>query len=828
MDSRELLHQYSVGALPVESILAELYALDSRTESKNDIQESAKAKYVVRFIKRVQQHKSGMVSSRDLCLCVRDLAIIFGRIQLPEYVYAIVSQFTNAYGFNCEGTNTITCSINSPKWLVPSKYISDVYGLKINSDDLDSKSVGDKILSTHTVFNEYKNYEQKIAIHTAINLPAGQTLLVSQPTGGGKSLITQVLSAVNEGLTLVIVPTVALALDQFEAAKKNLIVKDGIFSFRGEQKQKEKNYIINEILEKRAHLVFSSPEAIIKNDALNAAISKCARENYLKNVVIDEAHIVPDWGIFFRPDFQIFSIVLKRWKAESLNTIRTFLLSATLSEDVVDTLFSLFRSPSGNARLRCDSLRKEPRFYFHFAKSKQEQDEKTIEAIERLPKPMVVYVLEPREATNLQKQLISRGYKNIPVFTGETKDADRDTVLKLWKTQEYDIVIATSAFGIGVDKSDVRTIIHACVPENLSRFYQEVGRAGRDHLPSLSVLLPYQSRNGEEGDIKRALGLVKGRVLRVETMISRWTGLMNHIISMDGDVAIFDTAATPDSRTYEETEFAGNLNMSWNVNLLLFLYRNGFIDLIDAVYQTSTNSYLITARLLKLEVLGDASRLEIELAEPRQNELDQQLQGYRVMRDLVQHPSAFCWGHAFKQLFPLAKELCSGCPADEHGKSSFDAVYKIRETPLLELKPQRPNKRLKRRLGSYQDLIITSEDNYDESVIQELANRAELCEIGAMVVPKQLAKRIAFNGLLLSYEEFYFSSKVVPYLFNKGIVCCFDRNQDTNYALMQSLEVLKALGYARILLCNELMYMPQTGKSVVDSLDANIIYYQQL
>lgn len=828
MDSRELLHQYSVGALPVKSILTELYTLDSRTESKNDIQESAKAKYVISLIKRVQQHKSGMASSRDLCLCVRDLAIIFGRILLPEYVYAIVSQFTNEYGFNLEGANTITCSINAPKWLAPPKYISDVYGLKINSDDLDSSSVGDKILSAHTVFNEYKNYEQKIAIHTAINLPAGQTLLVSQPTGGGKSLITQVLAAVNEGLTLVIVPTVALALDQFEAAKKNLIVKEGIFCFRGEQKQKEKDFIINEIHEKRARLVFSSPEAIIKNDALNAAISRCASENYLKNVVIDEAHIVPDWGIFFRPDFQIFSIVLKRWKAESLNTIRTFLLSATLSEDVVDTLFSLFGSPSGNVQLRCDSLRKEPRFYFYSSKSKQEQDEKTIEAIEKLPKPMVVYVLEPREATDLRKQLISRGYKNIPVFTGETKDVDRDTVLKSWKAHEYDIVIATSAFGIGVDKSDVRTIIHACVPENLSRFYQEVGRAGRDHLPSLSLLLPYQSRNGEEGDTKRALGLVKGRVLRVETMVSRWKGLMNHIISMEGDVAVFDTSATPDSMTYEEAEFAGNLNMSWNVNLLLFLYRNGFIDLVDAVYQARTNSYLITAKLMKLEVLGDASRLGAELAEPRQAELDQQLQGYRVMRDLVQRPSSVCWGHAFKQLFPLAKELCSGCPADEQGKSSFDAVYKIRETPTLELEPQKPNKRLKRRMGSYQDLIITSDDNYGERVIQELADRAELCGVYTMVIPKQLAKKIQFSGLLLSYEEFFFTSKVAPYLFYKGILCCFCKDQNTNYALMQSLEAPKALGYARLLLCNELMLVPQTGKSVADSLDANCIYYQQL
>lgn len=828
MDSRELLNQYSVGALSIQGVLAELYSKDSQNKSKNDILEAARAKYVISFIKRVEQYESGVASPRDLCLCVRDLAIIFGRIQLPEIVYSTISRFANEYGFHCESTNTVTCSIDTPSWLAPAKYCTDVYALRITSDDYSSKSVGDTILSSHTVFDEYKSYEQKIAVHTAINLPAGQTLLVSQPTGGGKSLITQVLSSVSNGLTLVVVPTVALALDQYDAAKNNLLNKEGIFCFRGELKQKDKEHIINEIAENRARLVFSSPEAIIKNEALNAAISKCASEKILKNVVIDEAHIVPDWGVFFRPDFQILSIVLKRWKKESDNTIRTILLSATLSEDVVDTLFSLFGSKNGNIQLRCDSLRKEPRFYFHSAKSKQEQDEKTIEAIEKLPKPMVVYVLEPREARDLRKQLTSIGYKNIPVFTGETKDEDRDRILKAWKNHEFDIVIATSAFGIGVDKSDVRTIVHACVPENLSRFYQEVGRAGRDRFPSLSLLLPYQSRNGEEGDTKRALGLVKGRVLRVETMISRWKGLMSHIISLEGDVAVFDTAAASDTMSYEEAEYAGNLNMSWNVNLLLFLYRIGYIDLLDAVYQSSTNSYYITAKLLKLDILVDPIRLETELATPRQEELNLQLHGYRVMRDLVQHPSSNCWGHAFKQLFPLAKELCSGCPADEHGKSSFDAVYRIREKPLLDLQPQEPNKRLKRRMGSYQDLVITSDDYYSEKVIQEVAERCELCGIGAMVVPKQFAKTIKFNGLLLSYDEFFFTSKTAPYLLYKGLVCCFDKDQNTNSALMLSLETPKTLGYVRLLLCNELMHVPQTGKSVADSLDANCVHYQQL
>lgn len=127
-------------------------------------------------------------------------------------------------------------------------------------------------------------------------------------------------------------------------------------------------------------------------------LESSAQSGFLRNVVIDEAHIVPDWGVFFRPDFQIFSIALRKWRNASNCTLKTILLSATLSDDVVETLFKLFGSEGKNKQVRCDALRQEPRFYFQSTKSKAEQDKKTIEAIKLLPKPMVVYVLEPREA----------------------------------------------------------------------------------------------------------------------------------------------------------------------------------------------------------------------------------------------------------------------------------------------------------------------------------------------------------------------------------------------------------------------------------------------
>ena len=827
MDSNEILRQYMMGAIKASSAINALEKLISDSLAHSKRKEAARARYVIGFIRRCLQYLADKASAFDICLSIRDLTLVFGQITLNERLYSVVKKHGSVFNLVCENDLQVSCLFHSPEWLHPSNYIRDVYSLKQTEDTYNSEtSPGDELLRENTGFEVYKSFEQKISVHSALKLPAGHTLLISQPTGGGKSLVSQMLASTSAGLTIVIVPTVALARDQYHAARQNLKNKEGIYCYRGSQSAEERKEIIKGISDKTARILFISPEAILMNATLYGLLDKASRDKYLVNVVIDEAHIVPDWGVFFRPDFQIFSILLRKWRKLSNHSIRTFMLSATLSDDVVDTLFTLFGSEIGNAQIRCDSLRNEPRFYFYSTKSKKEQDDKTIEAIKTLPKPAVVYVLEPREARDLQKRLKVEGFNNIPTFTGETNDEERDRVLLGWKNNDYDIVIATSAFGIGVDKPDVRTIIHACCPENLSRYYQEVGRAGRDGLPSISLFLPYQSKDDKNADVRRALGLVKSRVLTVERAVIRWNGMLsspNAFINVDE--CVLDTSATPSTMTLEEAEYAGNKNIAWNVNLLLFFHRIRFIDLLDANYIPEKKAYTVKVKLLRPDILGDSEKLQDALVEPRENEFQSQMKGYYIIRDLVASPKSSCWGRTFKHLFPLSREVCNGCPADPVGRITSDTRFRLRLPPNINIPSITPSIKLRRKIGPFSELIVRR-DSSGKCTLEEaelISEKAEVYGIGCLVLPTRFASKTHFHGLVLDYDEFFFAVNITPYLFAPGVLCVFEDDANMNYTLYKNLSLLEQYQYKRVLYCNENNVISANGKSIRESLDCYTI-----
>ena len=133
-------------------------------------------------------------------------------------------------------------------------------------------------------------------------------------------------------------------------------------------------------------------------------------------------------------------------------------------------------------------MREEPQ-YFQYKVENSEKFDVFIEFFRHLPRPAIIYANTPKEVEKYSLALQENGHKSFRIFTGKTISEDREEILAAWSRDEIQVIVATSAFGVGVDKPNVRAVMHVSIPESFDRFYQEVGRGGRDGLSTTSVIL---------------------------------------------------------------------------------------------------------------------------------------------------------------------------------------------------------------------------------------------------------------------------------------------------------------------------------------------------
>jgi len=182
-----------------------------------------KAVLCLTYFKRYQQYNAGQISGKDLLLFIRDFVLFMGRSRFPRLIVDVVERYGDELGVLVAADGAIDVVEKYPGCIADNKqFVKQVYSLGIDEVEENTCGISDNLLVSNTNFKEYRSLEQKIAVHSALDLPDNYTLMISLPTGGGKSLITQLLVAAEEKLTLVIVPTVALAMDQSLQAQKCL------------------------------------------------------------------------------------------------------------------------------------------------------------------------------------------------------------------------------------------------------------------------------------------------------------------------------------------------------------------------------------------------------------------------------------------------------------------------------------------------------------------------------------------------------------------------------------------------------------------------------
>jgi len=395
-------------------------------------------------------------------------------------------------------------------------------------------------------------------------------MVVVLPTGGGKSLCAHIPalleSSATAGLILVVVPTVALALDQQDRLKDVIRHPTAYVGGRTQQEHDINTAIRQRIRVGQQRIVFCSPESVLQS--LSASLYFAADHGLLTLLVIDEAHMVENWGDEFRSAFQeITCIRTDLLRHCGQRPFRTLLLTATLTETSLDSLQTLFGEPGPFAVVSAAQLRPEPAFWAAYSLSDEIRTARIIEAISHLPRPLLLYTTLVQDAKQWYRILREAGYLRTGLMTGQTSRDERLQLLARWRSDQLDIVVATSAFGLGVDKNDVRAVIHACVPENLDRYYQEVGRGGRDGRACLSLVL-YTANDLKFAKNARKIISVELGQERWRAMVRDWQPVGSGLYRVPIDVA---PAYSPNAQN--------DYNVAWNLRTLTLMMRARVIAL---------------------------------------------------------------------------------------------------------------------------------------------------------------------------------------------------------------------------------------------------------
>lgn len=439
-------------------------------------------------------------------------------------------------------------------------------------------------------FTTYSSGAQKQAIRTVLTAGSAATVIVNLPTGSGKSAVAiapALLRSRTAGTSVFVVPTTSLALDQeraalahLQAAEPNGAHPDRLAYFSG-QSDSERESIRDRIRSGAQRLVFTSPESLLTS--LAPSLYAAVRADRIRYLVIDEAHTVASWGVEFRPEFQALSgfrrDLLRTATAAGQPPFRTVLMSATITQDALDTLVSLFGDPGPVEYVASVFVRPEPEYWVHEFDDEAQRDVEVLDAVRHLPRPLVVYVSLPDHAQRLAREVREDGFRRVEVVTSRTSPADRRAIVERWRGEAFDdelnapitrtdIVVGTSAFGLGVDQADVRSVVHACLPESIDRYYQEVGRGGRDGSTSVAVMLHARP------DRRVAEDLSMNRVIGVELGLERWASMQRDAPRLGEDRyrVSLDARRSTIARGSRENE-------AWNLRTLSLMMRAGLIRL---------------------------------------------------------------------------------------------------------------------------------------------------------------------------------------------------------------------------------------------------------
>lgn len=358
------------------------------------------------------------------------------------------------------------------------------------------------------------------AQNRAINeLCQGHDLLLIWPTGSGKSLCYQLPALASPNLTVVISPLIALMDDQVSKGRKLgwavTCIHSGIS--RGEREKRLARIANGEI-----HLLYVTPERFRQEE-----FRRLIAQQDVRLLAVDEAHCISEWGHDFRPDYSRVGEIRKL-----LGNPQVIALTATATREVQKDIAHQLGMAEPNARTLWEGVE---RPNLHLAAKEvahaEEKDEALVSWLKEVEGPKIVYFTLIATLERVGSYLRAKGFTH-GTYHGDLEDSARRRNLKQFLAGETDLMLATPAFGLGVDKPDIRGVLHYEVPGSIESYFQEVGRAGRDQKSSCCMLLYAQDDLETQMRFIETLTPDPDYVRAVYKLLVNWKDRLN-VISLD-------------------------------------------------------------------------------------------------------------------------------------------------------------------------------------------------------------------------------------------------------------------------------------------------------
>ena len=421
-------------------------------------------------------------------------------------------------------------------------------------------------MTPHQILKQYWNYDtfrplQEEIIQSVLD---GGEVLALLPTGGGKSVCFQVPALGLEGICIVVSPLIALMKDQVQQLKSRGINATAIYSGMS---KREIDITLDNCIYGNVKFLYVSPERL-----KTELFIERAKQMNVALLAIDEAHCISQWGYDFRPPY----LQIQEFKKE-LGITRTIALTATATKEVKKDIIE--KLELNDCQLFQKSFVRDNLSYSVFKLENKQQ--KLLEILGKVGGSSVVYV-RSRKRTKEISDLLNRSGVSANFYHAGLRGSQRDSRQADWIQNRTRVVVATNAFGMGIDKPDVRTVVHLDLPDTLEAYYQEAGRAGRDEQKAYAVAL-FHKKDAEDLTTR-----AEKSVVNKEELKRTYQALANYY-----KLAIGSQSFSNFAFDFEQFTQTYNLPGIVTFSALKKLSDEGLIQLTDGFYEHSKISFLM-------------------------------------------------------------------------------------------------------------------------------------------------------------------------------------------------------------------------------------------